>query len=1438
MNKIRKILSIVLILTILIASINVTEVKASTLGSGTLNKAGTVKWSLSSEGILTISGSGEPDDYASAAEVPWDTLRDCIRKVQINTDTNGIKNMSYWFKDCVNLTYINRFPDNTTSLRSTFAGCTSLEEVPLIPMFVKQMMSTFNGCTSLKKIPKFEILGASNMSYTFKGCKSLEYAYISLSYPVTTVRGMFYGCSSINAMVIFNGCIQLRKETCADMFTDAAEDGGCINVFAADMGIDAVRQLINTEYGKVNYCGEIGTNNGLNYNYDTDAGCSYAYVGSNNTLYVMGNGEFNTAKIMSKFTNSGNVKTLNIGYGITGIGNNAFKNYSSLKTAVLTYDLNSIGKSAFKGCSELQNISLPEKIAQIGDEAFEGCSSLTSVYIPDAIKNIGDGAFRNMNENFYLECSSENQTVQKYAEENDIMCRYPKSLSVVYKGNVIEGCRLNTDNFESIDLEYSDGTTVAVPFEEIIIDDYSIEVGENILTAHYGDFSCTFEVTGTERTIIHLEAMYDMEYDFSAVEGGKIDTNAISVLAEYDNGTKQYLKYGGITDEEGTVSGSGYYTVDSYNLVISSDGDLNEIIIRARITDSSLVSKIARINVPAVKKSIIGISAFYAGGSIVEGTGINTENIFAYANFNNGTKERILFSGDYNKYGMDIDTDYIILDDTVQHEDEFMVSDDYEYSIDAYKIRNSVNKITLWCNNKQTYFEVMGIPKSHTGISAVYNGTAIEDGELDIDKLDVSITYNNGDTEILSDKSSVSFQEGYSIVKGDNYIDILYVDSSTGKKYKCNAYIKGVEKTPIEIVGIIPVRSNIIAGEWLKNIEFNVSVLYDNEKIYDSITSWDLKGCAQEGENHIPVYYKGLEGEVVFQAGEFIPEIVTTIGTNPPELLEKDSSVMVMVKSNSDSAMENKEIGWTSSDESIVKVSDTGMVTAVNYGTAQITATVNGIQAVYYVEVPMPDVVGIKAEYEEGILEDTEIDKEKLQVFLILENQDVIELYDHSSVYLQNDYSIKEGKNEIELSYIDNDTAQKYTCILEVDGIGKIPVEMVSAEAVRDDIIAGEPLRTLEFNAEILYNNEKTYEEIIKYEGKGFAEEGVNNVIISYKGIRGEAEFEAGRFIPQIVLKNGEDVPKEVLQGQNQELMVKSNCDAAMENKPIIWRSSDENVMTVDEEGRVTILKPGTSDITAKVNEESVKCTIRVIVPAKDLKITTKSMTMSKGKSGYISYSFLPENSTDAISWVSSNTDIAVVSLNGKIKAVNVGNCVITAVTESGVSKKVNLTVKKEASKISLNYSKAYIIKGKTLKLEYKLPANTFTNKVTWSSSDKKVASVSSTGKVTAKKVGSTVITVKTAAGKKSTCRLYVRNSPSSIVLNKKSVTLKKGKTLKLKYAIPLNSYASKIIWTSGNKKVVTVSSLGKIKAVKSGVTYIKVKTNNNKTAKCKIKVV
>lgn len=94
------------------------------------------------------------------------------------------------------------------------------------------------------------------------------------------------------------------------------------------------------------------------------------------------------------------------------------------------------------------------------------------------------------------------------------------------------------------------------------------------------------------------------------------------------------------------------------------------------------------------------------------------------------------------------------------------------------------------------------------------------------------------------------------------------------------------------------------------------------------------------------------------------------------------------------------------------------------------------------------------------------------------------------------------------------------------------------------------------------------------------------------------------------------------------------------------------------------------------------------------------------------------------------------------------------------------------ASKVKLNKSTATVYVGKTTTLKM----NGTSKKVTWSSSNKKVAAVSTKGKVTAKKKGTAIITAK-VSGKKYKCKITVKNP----YLNKKTVTLNKGKTLTLK---------------------------------------------------------
>ena len=145
------------------------------------------------------------------------------------------------------------------------------------------------------------------------------------------------------------------------------------------------------------------------------------------------------------------------------------------------------------------------------------------------------------------------------------------------------------------------------------------------------------------------------------------------------------------------------------------------------------------------------------------------------------------------------------------------------------------------------------------------------------------------------------------------------------------------------------------------------------------------------------------------------------------------------------------------------------------------------------------------------------------------------------------------------------------------------------------------------------------------------------------------------------------------------------------------------------------------------------------------------------------------------------------------------------------------------ASKVKLNKSTATVYVGKTTTLKM----NGTSKKVTWSSSNKKVAAVSTKGKVTAKKKGTAIITAK-VSGKKYKCKITVKNP----YLNKKTVTLNKGKTLTLKLT---GATAKK--YKSSNTKVATVNSKGKITAKGAGTTTITCTASNKKTYKCTVTV-
>ena len=185
----------------------------------------------------------------------------------------------------------------------------------------------------------------------------------------------------------------------------------------------------------------------------------------------------------------------------------------------------------------------------------------------------------------------------------------------------------------------------------------------------------------------------------------------------------------------------------------------------------------------------------------------------------------------------------------------------------------------------------------------------------------------------------------------------------------------------------------------------------------------------------------------------------------------------------------------------------------------------------------------------------------------------------------------------------------------------------------------------------------------------------------------------------------------------------------------ITWKSSDAKVATVDAKGNVKAVNAGTATITATLGKVSATFTVTVKNPLITAKadssvIYTKSKTTTK-------INVVKDGVTGNATFRSSNKKVATVSANGTVKAKKAGKVNIT-VQVGNYKQVVKITVKKPTMK--LVKSSAKLKKGKKVTIKVKAAP---VSKVTFKSSNKKVATVSSKGVVKAKKKGTAIITVK-----------------------------------------------------------------------------------------------
>lgn len=250
------------------------------------------------------------------------------------------------------------------------------------------------------------------------------------------------------------------------------------------------------------------------------------------------------------------------------------------------------------------------------------------------------------------------------------------------------------------------------------------------------------------------------------------------------------------------------------------------------------------------------------------------------------------------------------------------------------------------------------------------------------------------------------------------------------------------------------------------------------------------------------------------------------------------------------------------------------------------------------------------------------------------------------------------------------------------------------------------------------------------------------------------------------------------------------------------------------------------------------KVTVEGETTVKPTKITIPSVvSVEVGESKDIEAVVTPANAEYTLTWSISDNSIATVYQNGMITGKSVGYADLKVKADNGVYAMCRVSVYRPTpSSVSMKSSLAMNV-GDTYTLSPTVYPSNSQYTLTWTSSNTNVATVTSSGKVTAKSAGTANITVKTDNGKTATCNVTVSAKSVTSVSIPSTLSMEVGETHTLTPTITPSNAATSYMWSSDNNSVAEVSQTGEVTAKDEGIANITVKTDNGKTATCKVTV-
>lgn len=277
------------------------------------------------------------------------------------------------FDGCTSLREINGLENVTTINEKAFMNCPALETLTWPSKCTTINANTFDGCASLKTVPGMSVITSykDNAFQNWTGLEEFEW-----SSSITTIPDY-----------MFSGCVKLKKVTNLDNVTriDTYAFNGCVGLETFAWPSKCTTIYGGVFSGCVNLKEVTNIQNVTTLSANAFQGCTGLETFTlPSKITALANYVFDGCTSLREIIGTSQ---------ITSIGTYALQNCESLPSYDFNSKLTSISAGAFKGCKSLTNVVIPETVTSLGKSAFQSCSSLTEIVLPAKLTTLNDSAF-------------------------------------------------------------------------------------------------------------------------------------------------------------------------------------------------------------------------------------------------------------------------------------------------------------------------------------------------------------------------------------------------------------------------------------------------------------------------------------------------------------------------------------------------------------------------------------------------------------------------------------------------------------------------------------------------------------------------------------------------------------------------------------------------------------------------------------------------------------------------------------------------------------------------------------------------------------------------------------------------------------------------------------------------------------------------------------